>query len=240
MKKHISVFSLIMRESIYRIFFTWLLSAGVQITVFLLALKNLKEEYIPTLTQVFDNSYITVLFFITVIAVAVLLCKTGMQFNSKTGYTLRRLLISEKAVFGWQCIYNIIILMLTWLFEVVLCFMLLKIGTNLLPEEFITNQSIYLAFYKTQFIQNLFAGRDIARIVRNILTVISLGVSFSAFSYQWRRGKKWLVAPLATAVLLFYIMNISELGYDIASIFAMLIALVTSLITVIGGEKYEA
>ncbi|MBR3767786.1 MAG: hypothetical protein IKL10_06060 [Clostridia bacterium] len=240
MKKHISVFSLIARESIYRIFFVWLLSAGVQITVFLSVLKNLKEDYIPSLTQIIDKSYINVFFFVTIIAVAVFLCKTGMQFNSKTGYTLRRLLISEKAVFGWQCLYNIIMLMLTWLLEVVLCFMLLKIGTNLLPEEFITNQSIYLAFYQTQFIQNLFAGRDIARIIRNILTVISLGVSFAAFSYQWRRGKKWLVAPFATAVLLFYVMNISELGYDIASIFAMLIILFSSLITVLGGQKYDA
>lgn len=192
MKKHLSVFSLIARDSIYKIFCLWILSAVLQSVFFSFQLKKQTSAEIPSVKGSFEGAFIWVIFAIFFVITLTMLTKTGMQFSSKTGYTLRRLRISEKNVFLWQSTYNFIMIFLTVIFEILLCFFLAKTAAGALPEKFITNQSIYIAFYDCAFLQNLFAGRDTVRIIRNIIMIISLSINCSAFSYLIRRNKKWL------------------------------------------------
>ncbi len=244
MKKHLSVFSLTARESIYRIFFVYLLSGIVQAAAFIFMAEKLAGiQEVPSINDVFNLSYIRYIFFVFLLIIFILLSKTGMQFSSKTGYTLRRLNITEKSVYIWQSVYNFIILLITVLFEVVLCFFLSSAAARILPEEFITGQSIYIAFYENYFLQNLFAGRDIVRIVRNILALISLSVNFAAFSYLFRRGKKWIGAVIVTAVsFILFVRNqdISYLSEDVALISFFVIMTFAAITAVcLRGEQYD-
>lgn len=244
MKKHLSVFSLTARESIYRIIFVCLLSGTVQTVAFILMAEKLAEiKEIPTISDVFTLSYVRFIFFAFLLVIYILLSKTGMQFNSKTGYTLRRLKVTEKSVFIWQSIYNFIILLITLLFEVVLCYSLAKAATQILPEKFIEGQSLYMAFYENEFLQNLFAGRDIARIIRNIIALISLAVNFAAFSYLFRRGKKWFGAVIVTAVSFILFVNNQDISYlrqDVALILFFAIMIFAAAASVcLRGEQYD-
>jgi len=243
MKKHVSVFYLIARESVYRISLLWLCSVVLQSALFLLAAKDEAVELIPSVSDVFVNSGIAFVFYITFIITAVLLCKTGMQFNTKTGYTLRRLRTGEKTVVTWQFTYNALVVFLCMVFEILLCFALANAATRILPEKFITSQSVYLAFYNCNFLQSLFAGRDVMRIVRNIVTVISLAINFSAFSYLFRRGKKWIGAILVTAAVFFVFVRpekMSVLEFDVLMLSVMVLLIFIAAAAVIRRDRHEA
>ncbi len=242
MKKHLSVLFLIARESIYRICFVIAALSAVQAVLFNFSLKAASENALPSITDVFDSSWISIVFYLSVIVISVLLCKTGMQFNSVPGYTLKRLRISETAVFLWQCVYNFLVFLIAVLTEAVLCFYLAKFAADRLPEEYITNQSVYLAMYKNMFIQNLFAGRDVFRAIRNITVMLSFSVNCAAFSLLFRRGKKWFGAVLMLAVfigmLCYSDAEMSNLVFDTAIFYAAVILMVATVIYVTGGGKY--
>ncbi len=244
MKKHLSVFYLIARESIFRIFFVCILSAAVQTGMFILQAEKLPQiSENPSLSLVFSLSYIRYIFFAFLIAVFILLIKTGMQFNSKIGYTLRRLRVSENRVFLWQSVYNFTVLLLVILSEVVLCFVLALAGSRILPEEYITGQSIYIAFYDNSFLMHLFAGRDIIRIIRNITALVSFAVNFAAFSFLFRRGRKWAGAVITAAAGFFLYVkndNFELLGNDIAFlVFFAASAFISAVFVLTRGEQYD-
>ncbi len=242
MKKYLSVFYLTARESIYKISLLWLISGilqSVSLAVFLVT-----QPTLPKVSLFSEKAYLPVFFSVTLVLTAVLLAKTGMQFNSKTGYTLRRLLVSEKAVFVLQTVYNFMMLFILLLFEVLLIFLLLTAGKNALSEEFISVQTEYKAFYGDLFIHNLFAGRDVLRIARNILTLFSLGINLSAFSFLFRRNQKWLgaVIMIAVAVIVFVSKpSISSFESDIFLLTPSVMFICMAAVTVLIKEgQYDA
>ncbi len=210
MKKYLSVFSVIARESIYRISLLWLISAALQTAVFYFEMNSEHIQQTRLIAEAFspygDKICIPLIFALTFLLTGILLMKTGMEFRTKTGYTLRRLLISEKQVFVIQAVYNFIMVLLLFVFETALCFILSNWGTAFIDAQFITNQTVYLTFYSSEFISNMFAGRDIMILVRNLVIMASLSFNLSLFSYSWRRGKKYIfgVLILVAASLLFW------------------------------------
>lgn len=240
MKKYLSVFYLIARESMYKILILLFVSSVIQSNVFVFTAENAGADQLFGVSDIFDQSKVQYIFFASFIIMALILCKTGMQFSSKSGYTLRRLRITEKSVFALQSLYNLIIIAAVVCFELILCFILSEKGISSLPEKLVTHQSIYMAFYRVEFLQNMFSGLDIARSIRNFITGTALAVNFSAFPYLSRRGKKWIPAILVTAVLLIYAAQLSALAFDIAMTVIMIIFTAVSVIWVIKEEKYEA
>lgn len=245
MKKHLSVFYLTARESIYRIFFLVIAAFIIQSVLFIFFVDIVSGFTPPSITEVFNTSKIYIVFYALITVIAILLCKTGMQFNSVSGYTLRRLRVRERTVFFWQCFYNFLILFTVVLSEVVLCFSLSEFAADNLPEKFITNQSVYIAFYKTEFIQNLFAGRDILRIIRNIIGVISFSVNCAAFSFLFRRGKKWVGAVIMIPVFImmtgFNEAGMDNITLDVSIISVSVILTFAAVVSVVQrSEKDEA
>ena len=246
MKKYLSVFSLVARESIFRIAFLWIFSAIAQAYSFFYALIYKDVQRSLNFSRAFTDSDISVdaIFTITILLTALLLIKTGTEFRTKSGYTLRRLRIDERNVFLIQSVYSTIMLFLLILFEVVLAFVLLKVGFTRFEEGRITNQTMYLSFYESDFLKNVFCGRDILRIVRNILCVAALGISLSAFTFMLRRREKFIPAILflaAFASIFLFCPNISYLEWDIGFIISAAIMIVWSLSAVMKrGKEYDA
>lgn len=215
MKKYISVFRLSARESLYRLVLLWVLSFALQGTLTFFALKDvLTRAEIPSVPMLFGGTHfaVPVIFFITLILTAVLLCKTGMQFSSKIGYTLRRLSVSEKTVFVMQSIYNFIMLLLYYVFSVCFYFALISLCAKQFPAELITVQTVYKTFYENGFFANLIGGTDVLRIIRNVTTLASLAVNYAAFSFLFRRGKRWIPAAVYTASCFIFILRTDDLG----------------------------
>ena len=102
MKKHSSVLMLLARSTIYRVLALLVLLAVIERVLFGRALPygQFGEDGLKTC---FSESYIVWAFGLYFLLLTALLCTTGCAFCSRTGDTLRRLRISEKAVFLWQC-----------------------------------------------------------------------------------------------------------------------------------------
>ena len=235
MKKYLSVFFVIARESIYRISFLWLISAIFQIAAFyfemftehMLSTKLIGEAFAPY----GDRICIPLIFALTILFTGILLMKTGMEFRVKTGYTLRRLRISEKQVFVIQSFYNSMMILLLFMLETALCFFLAEWGTTFIDPKYIANQTVYLAFYSSEFISNIFAGRDVMILVRNIIVMVTVGVNLSLFTYSWRRGKKYIfgVLVLIVAAVIFWwspdYSYVEDITFSVAVLGSLLIAL---------------
>ena len=105
MKKHSSVLMLLARSTIYRVLALLVLLAVIERVLFGRALPygQFGEDGLKTC---FSESYIAWAFGLYFLLLTALLCTTGCALGSRTGDTLRRLRISEKAVFLWQCGYN--------------------------------------------------------------------------------------------------------------------------------------
>ena len=210
MKKYLSVFSLTARESMVKLAVVWILSAVWQGAVFYMNMMSARVQESKILSYAFgnynDEISISYIFSFSLLITGIFLVKTGMEFRTKTGYTLRRLRISEKQVFVLQSAYNCFMIFMLFVFETVLCFFLLKWGETLIEQEFVTNQTTYLTFYTTSFLREVFGGRNVITIIRNIIIFASLGFNLAAFSYLWRRGSKYLfgLLVLAAAVFLFW------------------------------------
>lgn len=243
MKKYISVFCLIMRESFFKIFALIILSLAVQASLVFFCMPIAAGEEIPSVTAVFDMSKIHIVFYVLITALAVLLCKTGMQFRTSVGYTLKRLRIREESIFFIQCIYNFLIISIAVLLEVILCFYLASFAADNLPEKFITTQSVYLAFYKTQFIQNLFAGRDVLRIIRNIIGMLAFSCNCGALSFLYRRGKKWfgiaIILPIFFRMLKPDGLKLTDTVTDVIIISAFSVLLVSAVAAVFVGREQD-
>ncbi len=251
MKKHLSVLYLITRESIFRVCLIWIVSFAIQLALLITnaaaeAGSNTKPLYHVSVSSVFRinaAAYIPNIFFITLIVTALVLAKTGMQFQSKTGYTLRRLRIKENGVFILQGAYNSIVLLMLLILEVFVCFVAVLYIKDFYHEKILTPQTLYLTFYESEFIQNIFAGRDILRVIRNFLLMLALGFNLSAFSTLIRRSKKWFpVAVLVTSYVIPFVAEVdfTNIAVDIAFISIGLIFLYTAIIyTVTRGEQYD-
>ncbi len=243
MKKYISVFCLIMRESFFKIFALIVLALVLQVSLVFFCTPIAAGEEIPSVTAVFDMSKIHIVFCVLITALAVLLCKTGMQFRTSVGYTLKRLRIREESIFFIQSLYNFIIIAIAVCLEVVLCFYLASFAADNLPDKFITSQSVYLTIYKNQFIQNLFAGRDVLRIIRNILGMLAFSCNCGALSFLYRRGKKWFGIVIILPVF-FRMLNpdglaLSDTVTDVIIISVFSVLLVSAVAVIFMGREQD-
>ena len=209
MKKYISVFSVIARESMVKISVLWVISAVLQAVIFVREMVRGKANDSALISYAFDlfddKIGLPVVFGLTIIITGFLLMKTGMEFRTRTGYTLRRLRITERQAYVVQSVYNCFMLFMLFVFETALCFFLVKWGTTRIDAKLLTSQTVYLTFYTTIFLKEIFAGRNIVMVIRNLFFIAAMGFNLSAFSYLWRRGSKYVfgVLVLVAAALLF-------------------------------------
>ena len=239
MKKYLSVLTVVARESLFRITALWTASAVLQTVLFYFAVLSEDVQKTQVLYRAFEyKQWISGAFVLTLLLTSVLLMKTGMEFRTKTGYTLRRLLISEKKVFLIQGAYNCLMLFLLLFFEFVLMFALMNYGTLLIEEKYITNQTVYVGFYASDVLHNVFAGRDIVMVFRNVFMMTSLGFNLSAFTMSWRRGKKYIAGIILLVIICFLFFAVSpsmqygistEISYLVFSVFMLAAALIISL-----------
>ena len=235
MKKHSSVLMLLARSTIYRVLALLVLLAVIERVLFGRALPygQFGEDGLKTC---FSESYIVWAFGLYFLLLTALLCTTGCALGSRTGDTLRRLRISEKAVFLWQCGYNACCYLLFWAVQVGLALYFCRMYTQTVPDS-VTNQTVFLAFYRVPLLHSLLPLAHISRWVRNFLLLAGLSITAAGVPYAQRRGEcaAPVIALVSVAVFQF-VRDLSESGSDvILSILSIVTAAVT-LISVLGKE----
>ncbi len=200
MKKYLSVFSLYIRSNLYKLIAIIFLMAGAQALMFKNVLKTViigeSLEYgLLGIETYIEKSNIMLVFGAAFLILTVFLTVMGCEFGSKQGYTLRRLRISEKEILFCQSAANCLIYTVFLLSEVIIVFLLCQIymnfavKTNTLEATNINHQTVFLAFYRSNFLHSLLPLDDIIWHVTNVLLILSLGFTSAVFPYYLRRKR---------------------------------------------------
>lgn len=195
MKKHISVLGLLARSSVFKVLLILLGMSTVQIVSFHLKLLSGLDMYataasgMPSLEEMFSSAAIGMYFRVAFVLIAIAVCLPGCEFKSNTSYTLRRLSVSERAVFFHQAVYNMLVYLMLLAVQLVVAFGLARYYIGAAPAECISNQTVVLAFYRNNFLHSILPLEDVGLWIRNGLLVLSLGLASAEFPYRQRRHK---------------------------------------------------
>lgn len=195
MKKHLSIPGLLARETLLPVLGILLLVCGVQALSFHRSLRQALAAYaadvgggFPQLEVLLPRSAAYAWFALGYLLITALLCLCGCQFRAKTSYTLRRLTVSERAVFLWQWVYNILIYLLLWVVQVILTYALCRYYLAAAPAAAVSTQTLFLAFWRSEYLHALLPLADVALWIRNVLLLLTLGLAAAIFPYKQRRG----------------------------------------------------
>lgn len=238
MRKHMSVFMLFIRSSLYKTIVLCLLMAAAQWGVYLF-LTDINSIWLEDLADEGAYKWIFAAFSTALTLVLVNSC-TGRK--GKPVYTVARLSIRQRGVFFWQAVCNILLLVLLFSCEI---FVMLGIAAHFVanaPETAVTSQSLFLAFYRSDFLHSLLPMEYEIRWARNIIMIFGMAVVCAWSSFQMRRGKIGLFA--LAFILVFNIFNFAapmgEGAYDgmiIALSLLMTVPIIIVMFTM--GEEVE-
>ena len=144
MKQHTSVFMLMARSTIYRVLGLLIVMAAAEAGLFWLRIQQGVVDGSFHLEGVIAGSKLT------------WACAAGFQlvtallfwgcYTVSHSYTAARLSVSNKTVFLWQCVYNAACYLLFWAVQILIAMALCHWYTVLAPAEYVTNQTVFLAF----------------------------------------------------------------------------------------------
>lgn len=210
MKRYISVFEMIARSSIYKV----LLIIGGMIAVEAAMFTNTIfhpeglniEEYI-------DQSQYSLIFKIAYLLITIVILLPGMNVGSTQSYTLQRLRIKEKRIFWLQALYNACAYVLLWGAQlVVILASVFVYQKNMLEEAVWTNQTLFIAFYRNNFMHSILPLEDGAGWW--VIGLIGITTAFvtAEFTKLQREGKFGFELLLLVVTVLIAFPR--ELGYE--------------------------
>ena len=230
MKKHSSVFMLMARSTIYRVLGLLILMAVAEAGLFWLRLQQGAIDGNFSLEAIISESRLSWACAAFFLFVNVIL-SWGSYTISDT-YTAARLSVSGKAVYLWQCIYNTLCYLLFWMVQILIGIGLCRVYEAMAPAEFVSNQTVFLAFYRSKFLHSFLPFEDTWVWVRNILLVVALGICSSRIPGKNRKigiGSCFLIA--ATGV--FFVQGIGE---AVALIIAAIVCAVPAVVKALSKE----
>lgn len=239
MKKHLSLFGLFARSSIYKVLSILGLMCVAEIVLF--ASKFAGEasaEYVGRFEHYVGVSRLEIIFGLTFVLITVILCLPGTEFGSKVGYTIRRLQINERAIFFHQAIFNSVVYILLWSVQIVLLYGFSIWYSSTVPPQFANNQSIFLAFYRDSFLHTVLPLSEVMLWIRNLLLVIALGFASAEFPFIQRRKKySTFIVPVAIYTLLFFACDVGAVENIAFSILLFVIVVSKSLYDIYHKEE---
>lgn len=255
MRNYLSVFSLLIKRSFGKIMTLLLLLTSVQSLWFI---RNLSSDnanqnefmdgegiyYLLGIEKILENDEILIgLSAVGFIILTILLCLMGCEFSDKQGYTLRRMNITEKQVFICQSIYStavygiFIMLQAAMFYAFCLIYVDFADGHQNAFEGLISNQTVFLAFYRSDILHALMPLDDILKHISNLTMITVLGMATASVSYFARRKKTFIETfILIPVILLNYATNWTEMTYELI-IIGVSLFIMGILITRISTEE---
>ena len=194
MKKHLSVLMLFVRSTLYRFLLLVLAMAAVQAVLFALAFRGGMGVF--GLYTIIEETRPGIVFAVCFLLLCAMLCLTGCEFGSKSGYTLSRLRISRQMEFLWRCVGNAGFIFLFWAAQAGITLTFCGIFMIHYPQ----GQATMLVFYANDFLHNLLPLAETGILARNIALLIALAVTTACFPIRMRRGKM-PAAAIAVALI---------------------------------------
>lgn len=233
-----SVLMLMARSTIYKVLGLLTLMVVVEGGLFCYTLSLGFGEINYGLELLIRQSRISWVFGAAFVAVTYLLTRTGWKGGSKQGYTLMRLSISERWVFFWQSVYNAVCYVILWAVQVLVVMLLCWVYTIQAPEGYVTGQTVFLAFYRSDFLHSLLPFEDALLWVTNILLVASLSICAAHYPMEKRRGKRFEeITGMSCAAIAWFTRGIGDI---VPCLFAILAALLAGSTAIFRNLESEA
>ncbi len=220
MKKYVSVFALIAQNSIYRVFGLVLLLAAADgalawywISVKHYGIENLFRN---------GNGGFGIVLAVVFALIAVVQVRRGSIYSGTSGYTVRRLAISEKAVTLLQILYNFLCWIILWGVQVMILFLICKFYYlfSLEADDPLAGQQIFLLFYISPLLHSLLPMEETLTWIANLMMIAELSI-VSAYWNMLHQEKKssgelfigyWSVILLFRRELGSYVLNMIIIG----------------------------
>lgn len=192
MRKHLSVFMLIARSSVYKLFLVMLGMAAAEIALVALV----AEAKTLLLFQLVESSRI---YFVYIVAVALTVifslgaCSMG---SAHPRYTLARLSVSYKVVMLWHWLYSALALLALWMWQAILLYGISLWHHSVADAGYISHQSIFLSSFQSNFFHSVLPLDDFSRLMRNIVMVLAMGGVCATGAHKIRRGQTGIFAAI--------------------------------------------
>lgn len=235
-KKYVSVLELFARNTIYKIAILLAAMGGVQIFLF----QQAMTAYVPmdtydldftaiehySLEYMADESRSAVVLAIVFVLLTVVLCWNGCNIGSKSSYTWKRLQVTEKMIFLMQCIYNSLCYVL--LLGVQVAVLLIQSGMYTAHAKHVTNQTVFLAFYRNDFMHSVLPLDGGMRWLVNLLFIIGCGMAAAVFTYRQRHGKvEWVLWIVPAEILISFVRGMEDTY--ISLLFAIAVCMIAGI-----------
>ena len=242
MKKHLSVLALTVYRTLFWVLAVCMVAALAQIGLcaFQILQAGSQERASYTLEQLIELPSFGRIGGIAFLAVCAVLCFCGCdRATSRSGYTMRRLQIDERAAVGWASVSNAGMLALLWGSQLAA-----SLAVNLILRRVIGSQpdaqTLLIAFYRSEYLHALLPMREFSLLIRNLLLLLALAVSCAIFSYHQRRGGYRLEPLILVLLTLFYFpQQAGSLDADLVLMLAAVAGIISSLYSLWGGAKDE-
>ena len=214
MKRYLSVFEMITRSSIYKVLLILATMVVTEMAFFYHTMQVSNEISIEGYIEECPYSWI---FRVAYLLITIVIVLPGMNIGSVQSYTLKRLSIKESRVFWLQALYNLLAYVLLWGTQLVVLMVSITIYLKNLPAgAVITNQTMFLAFYRNEFMHTILPLEDVPGWTILALIAITGALATATFSKIQRSGKFGFELLILAAATVLYIPR--PLGYDISFI----------------------
>lgn len=238
MRRHLSILMWLARSSLWKLLLLFLVTACAEAAWFLLALQSSPDAPLEALA---DGGALALPFAISFLLLCAALGCVGCEIGARQSYTLRRLTVTEKAVFTWQWAYNCGCFLLFWAFQLAVSFGLCTLFTAQAEPSLVSGQTVFLAFHRVALLHALLPLEETFLWVRNAFFVLSLGVACAALPYRQRRGRTgWEIAAACTVALFAFPAGVGQWEGNAVSVLLMAFLLLECCFCVYGREGETA
>ena len=217
MRRYCSVLGLAARCTFWKVLAATLVSCGAEAALFLITLHGWPfVVYGPDQAWRADNpmglegliahSRIALCFGLGLAAVCGALALLGWEGSGcRTGYTLRRLRVGERALSLLWGGYGTLCLLFYWAAHLGTVLALCAAAMPHLSERAASPLALFLACWRSPYLHALLPLEDVWLWGRNLLLCAALGLGTAAFSHQRRHGHRaWGWIPLALGAALLF------------------------------------
>ena len=196
--------------------------------------------YGTIIDRVIDERRIGIAFKCAIALSTLVLCLPGRITRSRTDYTLKRLRISENEVLLMHFVYNTLVYFIIFAVQIVFALVICACKINAMDPALVSEQTMLLTFYKSDFLHSLLPLLDIKLWIRNIILIMMLGLSSAFFPYVQRRKKFSSLALFSVIYVFFWFEQGLDSGIHLFFTALIFVIMILHIIYIAKGEENDA
>lgn len=247
--RELSLWALLARGSIYKILAILIIMVAGECTMFARSLMRwmgqdrLTDMSFETIFEDggfkvwFLNGYAVLFLAAFCLIFVVLLRCEAENGGSRFGYTLGRLRVSMRHLYLVRTAYNFLCFCLLFAVQIWVVLWMCRLYSQNIPEEVLSPQFTFLAFYRIPFLHNLLPLAETAKWGRNLLAVLALSAELAVCLLHRQFSAYWSMLLL---MMTGFAVDIGFHWPDLMLYFAFSVVLLAAVLRIFGIWKDNA